>query len=650
MHSDSNPRSGLRLFAELLFKGQRVDWRYSLVVILVITGMFSTPLVLGSIRNRAYTAVRQQIEKENNAREVSLSQARDDAPALDGARLAEIRNRFGVEAVGNHKLIVSVEGPESSDLLTLHTLEPGDPRTAPLGIVPRVPAGFGLGDLVVSDTLGRLLYGEGWEKLWTASGNFTGPPLRLRINDLPLKPEFRVVARRTFPGRGLYGSNALGAALRRFSRGLGAPALDLPADEALVQASLPRMATPRCLLLTDRADSSCDKAGQERLLQRLGELHYRVSGKVRALPMVNGYRTFTVGLAEVVDEGGKTRIQVSSGDCGEVLAPQLATSCSGSLVLPDLKMDVDLVPLRGEASKVAAVAATAEVRALLPGAKTLAERYGVAPPAEGGAFDLAVPESTGLAVGDAVHLRIRMSAVPARVQSLYQCVGPACPVLTDPVSVLRLINLAEGSVSLQTAEPVVFVPAITGEEYDEIFVYPASVEEVEPVSTKLKARYPGYNVQFNVTAIDKLRRQDARLATLFSLTMALSAVFLLLALGALARINIERRSRQMAQMLILGFSRRFVRWLVVAEYLLLTLAASGAAAALTTLLCIAARALLGSTASDADSRDFAVIIESMSVDPEAFGLVFLVVAVCTWIVAVVSAARAAKADPLSLLD
>lgn len=647
MHSDPNPRSGLRLFGELLFKGQRVDWRYSLVVILVITGMFSTPLALGSIRNRAYMAVRQQIEKENNAREVSLQQARDDAPPLDRARLAEIRS-LGVEAVGNHKLIVSVEGPESSDLLTLETLEPGDPRTAPLGIVPGVPAGFGLGDLVVSDALGRLLYGDAWEQLWDGSGTFTGPPLRLRVNDLPLKPEFRVVARRTFPGRGLYGSGALGAALRRFSRGLGAPELDLPAEEALVQASLPRMATPRCLLMIDRADPSCDKAGEERLLQRLRDLHYSVSGKVRALPLVGGYKTLTVGLAEVVDEGGKTRVQASRGECGETLAPQLVASCSSSLVLPDLAMEVDLLPPQGEARRVVAVAASAEVRSLVPGARTLAERFGVAPPAEGGAFDLAVPESSGLEVGDAVHLRIGKTAVPARVQSLYQCAGKACPVLADPLAVFRLINLAEGSVALQTAEPVVFVPQMTGEEYDEILVYPTRVEEVEAVSDQLKKRYDGYAVEFNVTAIDKLRRQDNRLAVLFKLTMALSAVFLLLALGALSRINIERRSRQMAQMLILGFSRPFVRWLVVAESQVLTLAASGAAVALTSLLFLAAQPVLKKTVDNAD--DFTVIIESMSVDPEAFGLVFLIVTVCTWVVAVVSAARAAKADPLTLLD
>jgi hypothetical protein len=654
MRNDQTVRSGLPLLGELLFKGQRVDWRYSLVVILVITGMFSTPLALGSIRNRAYTAVKAQIEKENNAREIALQQAQDDAPRLDPARVQEIKTRFpGVEVVGNHKLVVSVEGPSGSDLPTLQTLEPGDPRMAPLGIVPGVPKSFGLTDLVVSDTVGRLLYGEEeWEKRWDArSGAFKGAPLRLSINDLPIEPEFRVVARRTVPGRGVYGSSALGAALRRYSWGFGAPELGLPADEGLLQVALPKLATPRCLAMLDESDPTCDAAGRKRLTQRLSDLHYMLREKPPALlPALPGYAPLGIGLTEVVDEGGKTRVQEIRGDCQEVLSPQLVTNCSSALVFPDLSIDVGLEAPQGVARRVKAVAASPEVRALLPEATQLAERHGLAPSAASGAFDLAVAAGSGLDVGSAVHLQVGKTRVPAQVQSLYQCAGAACPIYADPLSVLRLVNLAEGSVRLQSTEPVVFVPTASGEEYDEILVYPGTVEDVEPVSAALSSLYPGYSVQYNVAAIDKLRRQDTRLATLFTLTIALSAVFLVLALGALARINIERRSRQMAQMLILGFSRRFVRGLVVAEYLLLTVTASVVAVVLTHLLCLAARSLLSSTTTDEGGQDFAVIVNSMSVDPQAFGLVFAVVAFCTWMIALVSARRAAKADPLNLLD
>lgn len=654
MRTDRNARSSLFVLAELLLKGQKVDWRYSLVVILVITGMFSTPLALGSIRNRAYAAVKAQIEKENNAREVSLQQARDDAPPLDRARLADIAHRFpGVEAVGNYKLVVSVEGPRGSDLPTLQTLVPGDPRTAPLAIVPGVPAAFGLTDLVVSDAVGRLLYGEEWDKLWDGSGSFKGPRLRLRINDLPIQSEFRVVARRTLPGRGLYGSDALGSALRRFSWGFGAPELGLPADDGLLQAALPHLATPRCVVVLDEADPSCDRGGRDRLRQRLTDLHYQLDGHLQSqLPRLPGYQSLGVGLAEVVDEGGKSQVRESRGDCKEALAPHLVTSCSSALVVPDLRVRIGLEPPMGAERPAIAVAASPELRALLPGARELAERRGSAPPATDGSFDLAVDVNSGLPVGTVVRLRVGDARVPGRVQSLYRCAGDAkaCPIFADPLAVFRLTNLAEGLVRLQSIAPVVFVPTATGEAYDEVLVYPASIEGVEPLSTALRSLFPGYSVQYNVAALDKLRRQDTRLATLFRLTIALSALFLILALGALARINIERRGRQMAQMLILGFSRRFVRRLVVAEYLLLTAAASLSAVALTNLLCLAARALLTSTTSDSASSDFTVIVQSMAVDPRAFVRVFAVVAVCTWLIAVVSAHRAAKADPLTLLD
>jgi hypothetical protein len=663
---DLNARSGPRVFAGLLLSGQRVDWRYSLVVILVITGLFSTPLALGSIRNRAYVAVREQIEKENNVREISLWQAKDDAPPLNAERRAEIADGLpGARVVGNYKVVVSVEGPEGADLPTLQTLEPEDPRAAPLGIVPGVPAKFGLTDLVISDALGQLLYVKGeddkeqrekkWQALWTADGRFRGGPLRLSVNDQPLAPAFRVVARRTLPGRGLYGSQALGEALRRYSRGFGAPGIGLPIDEGLTQAALPKLAAPRCVLLLDRDDPTCDRTGQDRLLARLRLLHHAVGGEVRPpLGDLATHRAVAVALREVVHEGKAVRIEEMRGDCGEVLAPQLVESCTGSLVVPDLHRAVRLeVPGRPAAAlPVQVVAGGAEVRALLPGAAQLASRHGRAPAASDGAFDLAVPAHFGLEVGVAVTLRVGEIAVPAQVQSFYRCgqtIDP-CPVLADPEAVLRLANLAEGTVELRSVEPVVFVPAATGEEYDEILVYPATVEAVEPTSAALKKLLPGYAVQYNAAALDKLRRQDDRLEALFNLTIALSALFLVLALGALARINIERRSRQMAQMLILGFARGFVRRLVVAEYLLLTLFAALAAAGLTHLLCLVARVLLAKTTTESAGQDFGVIVQSMAVDPKAFLVVFAVVAVCTWLIAIVSAWRAAQADPLDLLD
>lgn len=651
MTLESKRRSGLRIFTQLLLKGQRVDWRHSLVVVLVITGMFSTPLALGSIRNRVYVAVREQIEKENNAREITLHLARENAPPLDDQLIAEIEESFpGVQAVGNHKVVVSVEGPEGTDFLTLQTLVPGDPRQDPLQVTPEIPGDFGLDELVVSGALGRLLYGETWDSHWQ-SGAFAGPPLALSINDLPLSSEFQVVARRRLPGRGLYASPATGESLRRYTEGFGAPELGLPADPGLVVHALPKLAVSSCLLLLDPADPTCDDQARKRLLRRLGQLQHEVTiPSEPSLPPLPGRERLRVQLAEVVDEGGEAVRREVRGDCREALAPHLVETCGAALVLPELDLEVTMGLTSGGTMTIPVVAAGPETWDLLPGAEQLADLHGIPLPAEGGTVGLALPVRAGRAVGEEVTLELGDARVPARVERLYTCSpGAACAAFAEPMAVFRLQNLAEGLIEVSSRDPLVFVPVHTETEYDEVLAYVPRVEDLERVSGELRSRYPGYNVQYNVAALDKLRRQDSRLSTLFTLTISLSALFIVLALGALARINVERRRRQMAQMLILGFGRGFVRRLIVAEYVLLTAAAAAAAVGLTALLCAVARRLL--SASDGGSEQgFEVIVQSMAVDPLAFLQVFAVVVVCTWTIAILSARKAARTDPLNLLD
>jgi FtsX-like permease family len=644
----------LRWFAEILLKGQQVDWKYSLVVVLVITGMFATPLALGSIRNRVYVAVKAQIEKENNAREVSLQVAREEAPPLDDEVVTALEARFpGLDAVGNHKLVVSVEGQQGADLLTLQTLVPNDPRTVPLQIVPGVPAEFGMADLVVSDALGRVLYGQAWDQLWSAgTGNFRGDPLSLRINDLPLRPAFRVVARRRLPGRGLYGSSRLGAALRRYTQGFGAPELGLPLDEGLAEYSLPRLTASRCVLLLPHDDPSCAGEGREQLFRRLGELQLEVEPEAGGyFPPVPGYDRWLVRLTEIEDQEGKAVMRETGGSCREILAPQLVTRCGSAVVLPELTLDLTARRAGDEPFAARIAGADPTLLDLLPEATRLQDLRGAAPPSADGAFDLAVPVESGLRLGEALDLQVAGTLVPARVQRFYACAGTEpCPLFADPLSVFRLENLAQGTIRLASREPLAFVPAASAPEYDEILAYVARVEEVEAVSRKIQSLYPGYTVQYNVAALDKLRRQDSRFSALFSLTIVLSALFLVLALSALSQINIERRRRQIAQMLILGLSRAFVRRLVVGEYLFLTGVSSLAALGLTSLLCLTARSLLHSTLGDGAGRDFQVIVDAMGVDPRAFFQVFAVVAACTWAIALLSAWRAAQSDPLKLLD
>lgn len=643
-------RSGLRLFTRLLLKGQRVDWKHSLVVVLVITGMFSTPLVLGSIRNRVYVAVKDQIEKENNVREIVLQVVDEKAPAADDKLIAELENRFpGLQAVGNHKLIVTLEGPAGSDMLTLETLAPNDPRQAPLRLTPKLPRDFGSLDLVVSEATGKLLFGESWEDSWTGS-EFLGDPVSLVINERPISSKLFVVTKRQLPGRGAYVGSTVGAELRRYTEGLGSPALGLPADPGLLEHALPPLTTVSCLVVFDDADPSCSPESRDVLSRRLVARQRSVeSDPVSSFPPLSDHEVLRVRLTEWTDAA--ERLKESRGNCREALAPHLVDHCNAAFVIPEVALEVGLErPERPEESgtEITLAAAGNDVRRRLPGAEALEDQYGIAPDASQSEVDMAVPDIWDLHVGESLRLTVADEWIPARVQRLYSCPDAAiCNAFADPMAVFRLQNLFDGAVEISTREPLVYVPVQADVEYDEILAYAPRVEDVERISEELRGLYPGFNVQYKVAALDKLRRQDSRLSTLFTLTISLSALFIVLALGALARINVERRRRQIAQMLLLGFRRGFVRRLIVGEYLLMTAAAAGTAVGLTALVCSVARRLL---TSDRPEQGFEVIVQSMGVDVVAFFQVFAVVAFCTWSIALVSARKAARTDPINLLD
>jgi len=240
MNEVSNRSTG---FYKLLVQDLRVRWAYSLVVIFVIAALFSTPLILGSIKNRVYVAVKEQVEKENNAREITIQQA-ENVP-LDGNFLSDLSSKYPNQLVGNMKSVVMVEGPEDVQIQTLQTLVPDDPRTQALQITPTIPADFGLFDLVVSDHLGESLYGaEKWHQLWNQEASrLTGKSLTLAINDIPLRGQFRVVARQTMPGRKIYASEQLGMCLKKYAIGLGCQEVGLPMVPEQVQYSLPKFQT-----------------------------------------------------------------------------------------------------------------------------------------------------------------------------------------------------------------------------------------------------------------------------------------------------------------------------------------------------------------------------------------------------------------------
>jgi hypothetical protein len=119
----NNLSNRINLLIHLLAQGLRVDWAYSFVVILVIAALFSSPLILGSIKNNVYVALKNQVEKENNAREITIQQAENQP--LDRQFVSNLRSKYPNQIVGNLKSVVMIEGTAGAQIQTLQTLVPG---------------------------------------------------------------------------------------------------------------------------------------------------------------------------------------------------------------------------------------------------------------------------------------------------------------------------------------------------------------------------------------------------------------------------------------------------------------------------------------------------------------------------------------------
>ena len=97
----NNNLNRLSLLRHVLMQGLLVNWAHSFVVILVISALFSTPLILGSIKNRVYVAVKNQVEKENNAREITIQQT-ENVP-LNHEFLKDLSSKYPYQIIGNLK-------------------------------------------------------------------------------------------------------------------------------------------------------------------------------------------------------------------------------------------------------------------------------------------------------------------------------------------------------------------------------------------------------------------------------------------------------------------------------------------------------------------------------------------------------------------
>lgn len=658
--------SRVNLLLQLLFQGIRVDFAYSMVVILVITALFSTPLILGSIKNKVYVAVKEQVEKENNAREITIQQMDSSLKnGLGKSFLEHLRNddsyKHQYKTVGNYQNVIMVEGPKGSQLLTMDTLVSDDPRTESLQIKHQIPSDFGLFDIVISNHLGELLYGKDeWGKLWnTDSSQFSGETLSLAINDMAIKGKFRIVARQTSSGIKIYGSTQLGEVLRKYSIGLGAEELGLPVVTDLIQYALPKFETQQCIVSFPH--NTCTSEQQDNIIKRLQADNYKIEKIDKSKTVFENVDQLQVTLTKATEsQDAHIEIKPTKGDCEARLSHQV-NACSAATVTPSLSVETKVIPQSAEKSPYSVILASISTRSydLLPGLQQMKDQFGggVTFDNEGlleKGIELVVPHGVKLEIGELLSLQMGSINIPAFVAAYYSCPKSiSCPFYTNAKMIFRLQNVADGMaiLKLKSGQPSLFYPTEKSiqVDYDKVLVYANQVEEVEALHQRLQQQLSNYSVEYNRFAIDKLKRQDERLSTLFGLTVILSVIFIVLAVGALAKINIDRRKRQMAQLFILGFSKQFVGFLLLCEYTLLTILASLAAMGTGWVVFATARHFLQASV-EKGSTEFNTIINAMSLDINAFGIVFLIVVSLTTIIAAFAAYLASKSDPITLLD
>jgi hypothetical protein len=639
----------LNVLRKLLIQGLVVDGAYSFVVILVIAALFATPLTLGSIKNRVYVAVKGQVEKENNAREVTIQQA-DNVP-LDQAFVNDLRAKYPYKMVGNMKSVIMVEGSNSGQIQTIQTLVSDDPRTEALQIMPTIPPEFEIFDLVVSDQLGELLYGkEEWYQLWD-TGKFTGMPLTLAVNDVPLAGEFKVIARQTTPGKKIYASEKLGVCLKRYAIGLGCKTVGLPLVPEQVQYSLPKFETGQCFL--DFPNNDCDSEQQAKIVKRLKAENFQIEKIPFLVTDINRYQVTLTKFNEL-----KGEIEPTKGDCEQRLSHHLQV-CPYTIITPKISLDVNLVQDTSIQKTIQLSGITSQSYELLPGLAEMTNQWGgkelnfwsESIPESG--IEMIAPYDVNTSLG-MTELAVKGTSMPAFITAYYSCPENSdCPFYAKADMVFRLQNVNDGAVLFQFNEEGLpgFYP--TEEQlridYDEVLFYAPAVEEVETLHKTLETALPGYNVQYNIYGIEKLKRQNHRLTTLFNLTLWLSVLFILLAVGALAKINVDRRRRQMAQLFVLGYSKFYVSLLLIFEYVSLTVLASILAIGVSWTIFQSASYYLQAAAGQT-STEFSTIVKAMSLDINAFSIVFMIVLFLTIVVASIAAFFASKSDPVELLD
>jgi hypothetical protein len=192
--------------------------------------------------------------------------------------------------------------------------------------------------------------------------------------------------------------------------------------------------SPACFWVVAEAD--CPAGARSRFTQRMEQHLVVVEGdRTVPFPFEPGWQTLRLRFHELAFGASRRYVRPLQVDCAEALQGFRADRCAAVEPFPVAQKRVDWRAGGRAGRSVPLVGLPVTMQFALAGATQLAAEDGVAPSLPGFGFDLAVPQSWGLEVGEKVELRVGGRAEVAQVQLLYECpVGTRCPLFTDPVA------------------------------------------------------------------------------------------------------------------------------------------------------------------------------------------------------------------------
>jgi ABC-type antimicrobial peptide transport system permease subunit len=495
-------------------------------------------------------------------------------------------------------------------------------------------------------------------------------------NNQPLN-NFKIVASLKKQGE-VYISKTVAKELRRYSNGLGSGLFNLPARADLVQQSLPPFATSQCVI--QLKNQTCNQQQQQVILDNLKLANYGLNPIVKT-----DDRPLTTVEITLTKKDNDSKIEEHQMDCQKTLVSYLQY-CPDTAITPKIAVntkidgvDTQLIGINENSyplllnsiqlnSTQGGIKPDFQNKAIVNNSieliapfhkqtEVLLSEQEVVPDFYDEYFDdinIGYPEEyeqqKNIKLGTETQIIVGNNTIPASIKSYYQCNDIVCPFYTSDHTVFRLKNISDGLITM-TINPISFLPVKAEVDYDNILFYAHNVEEVTRLKNELQSGI-AKNYTVNITAwyqIETLEKQGKQWSMIFLFTGILSVIFILFILGALAKINIDLKKREIAQLLLLGYSKFFVGLLVIFEYVLLTTIGATLALGVGELFFMAIKWHLENTVDKTDT-DFSVFANSFTIDILAFLNLFGFVMPVTIFIAVVAAYITAKTDPVDLLD